>query len=182
MNAKYYLAICCTLIIGPLSAQPRSMEMLKSGSFVTYRLHHPLHDMESTSKDVVCVVNADTTTKEIKSVTAQVDVMTFNSGNSNRDSHAMEVIDAITYPDADFASTSIAQNADSLKVTGKMTFHGVTNNIVIPAVCKWSADTITVRGQFDLSLTEFKIDRPSLLLMPVDDALKFSFVAVFVLK
>lgn len=182
MNRKYYLAVCLLFLAGSaVLAQSKSLDMLKDESFVTYRLHHPLHEMESTSKDVACRITVDPATKEIKNVSAQVDVTTFDSGNSNRDSHAMEVIDAITYPEANFVSTSVAQTGDSVKVAGKMTFHGVTRDIVIPAVCQWSAGKLKVQGQFDLSLTEFKIERPSLLMIPVDDALKFSFVAVFAL-
>ncbi|HTP12644.1 MAG TPA: YceI family protein, partial [Bacteroidota bacterium] len=42
-------------------------------------------------------------------MTVRVDVTTFDSGNSNRDSHAMEVVDALTYPDVQFTSTSVVQ-------------------------------------------------------------------------
>jgi polyisoprenoid-binding protein YceI len=91
----------------------------------------------------------------------------------------MEVIDALTYPDVNFVSTSITQSGDSIKVAGKMTFHGVVKDIIIPAACTWSANKLKVQGNFDLSLTEFKIERPALLLIPVDDVLKFSFVVVF---
>jgi len=91
----------------------------------------------------------------------------------------MEVIDAITYPDVIFSSTSIIQNVDGLKVTGKLTFHGVTKEIVIAAATKWSPNRLEVNGAFDLSLTEFKVERPSLLGMKCDDTLKFSLIAVF---
>lgn len=182
MKTKYFFSICPLLIIvSPATAQTKSLEMVKKESFVTYTLHHPLHTIEATSKEVDCKITVDPATKEIKTVSARVDVTTFDSGNSNRDSHAMEVIDALTYPEASFVGTSVAQAGDSLKVSGKMTFHGVTKDIVIPAACQWSDGKLKVQGQFDLSLTEFKIQRPSLLMMPTDDALKFSFVAVFAL-
>ena len=117
--------------------------------------------------------------RTIKKVEVQVDVTTFDSGNSNRDSHAMEVIDALDYPDADFTSSSVKSSGDSLKVYGKLTFHGVTKDIVISAFEKWNGKNLIVKGNFNISLTEFKIDRPSLLLIPVNDALKFSFVENF---
>ena len=182
MKRKIFRFVCPILLIAsPVFAQIQSLEMVKKESFVTYTLHHPLHTIEATSKDVDCKITADRSSKEIKSVSAMVDVTTFDSGNSNRDSHAMEVIDALSYPEVDFMSTSVSQVGDSLKVSGKMTFHGVTKDIVIPAACRWENGKLTVQGKFDLSLTEFKIQRPSLLMMPTDDALKFSFVAVFAL-
>jgi polyisoprenoid-binding protein YceI len=161
------------------SAQTRHLDLVKEESSVTYRLVHPLHEIESTSKDVQYLLEADPSTKEIKRVIAQVDVTTFDSGNSNRDSHAMEVIDAITYPEVTFTSTLIAQVGDSVHVTGKLTFHGVTKEIVIAALLKWSENKLVVQGGFSVSLTGFNIERPSLLLIPVEDALSFSLVGVF---
>lgn len=147
----------------------------KEGSFIKYKLTHPLHEVEATSHDEVCVIDADTAKKEIKQALVQVGVATFNSGNSNRDSHAMEVIDAITYPAAKFLSDKITQKGDSLEISGKLTFHGITKEVTIAAFQKWGARSLEVDGKFDISLTAYKIDRPTLLLMPVNDDLKFWF-------
>jgi len=160
-------------------AQTKQVELLKDESSITYRLVHPLHEIEATSKDATYQLEIDPIKKEIVSVSATVDVTTFDSGNSNRDSHAMEVIDAISYPEVSFVSSSITQSGDSLRVTGKLTFHGVTRDIVALAASKWSPDKIEVRGSFVLSLTDFKIERPSLLMIPVEDALQFTFAAAW---
>ena len=159
--------------------QPTKLEMSKKESSITYKMVHPLHEIEATSKEADLEVEVDPSKKEIEGVSARVDVMTFDSGNSNRDSHAMEVIDAMTYPEVTFASSSIQPAGDSLKVTGKLTFHGVTQDVVCMVLPQWKSDKLEVHGGFVLSLTAFKIERPSLLLIPVEDALRFSFVAVF---
>lgn len=161
------------------AAQTKTVECSKDETSVTYLLTHPLHQIESTSKDIDCHIEIDLSKKEFKAVSAQIDVTTFNSGNSNRDSHAMEVIDAITYPDVMFSSTSIVQNSDSVEVTGNLTFHGVTKTIVIASAVKWLPNRVEVNGAFDISLTEFKVEQPSLLMMKCDDILRFTLVAVF---
>jgi polyisoprenoid-binding protein YceI len=127
-------------------------------------------------------VEGDIADKKIRKVTAQVDVTTFDSGNSNRDSHAMEVVDAITYPYVTFTSTSVTQYGDSLRVEGKLMFHGVTKDIAMLGTAGWMQNKLEVNGSFVLSLTAFKIERPSLLLVPVSDDLHFSLKAVFNLK
>ncbi|MCX6170546.1 MAG: YceI family protein [Ignavibacteriales bacterium] len=162
-----------------LFAEIKQIEAVKKESTITYQLTHLLHEVESTSKEAYCTIDVDPTTKEIKKVTVQVDVTTFDSGNSNRDSHAMEAVDALTYPDTRFASTSISQKGDSLKVYGKLTFHGITKDIVISAATKWTNNKLIVNGNFNISLTAFKVERPSLLLIPVKDTLKFSLTQVF---
>jgi polyisoprenoid-binding protein YceI len=180
MITKVNAVVCWLLIFGAVSgAQTKQVELLKDESSITYRIVHPLHEIEATSKDATYRLEIDPAKKEIVSVSADVDVTTFDSGNSNRDSHAMEVIDAISYPEVSFVSSSITQSGDSLKVTGKLTFHGVTQEIVALASSKWSPDKIEVRGSFVLSLTAFKIERPSLLMIPVEDALRFTFTTVW---
>jgi polyisoprenoid-binding protein YceI len=155
-------------------AQTVQAEAIPNESSISYTLSHPLHEMHATSKEVFFHIEADTSKKIIKSVSAQVDVMTFDSGNSNRDSHAMEAIDALTYPDVTFKSTAIHQNGDSLAVEGNLSFHGVTNNISMNGSLKWSSSRIDARGNFNLSLTAFNIDRPSLLMIAVNDTLHFT--------
>ncbi|MGA9363929.1 MAG: YceI family protein [Bacteroidota bacterium] len=169
-------------LVSAAGGQTKQVDLIKDESSVSYRLVHPLHTIEATSKDVVYQIDFDPTKQEIKSVSAQVDVTTFDSGNSNRDSHAMEVIDALTFPDVTFSSTTIAQSGDSLSIAGKLTFHGVTKDIFAAAVSKWSPNRLEVRGSFDVSLTAFNIERPSLLMIPVEDTLRFSFTGVFAWK
>jgi polyisoprenoid-binding protein YceI len=175
----HLLAVCLLVAAAGLFAQTKSVDVIKDESSITYRLSHPMHHIEATSKDGWFRVEIDPAKKEIKSVSAQVDVMTFDGGNSNRDSHAMEVIESIKYPDVTFSSIAVTHSADSILVTGKLTFHGVTQEVLMKGVAKWGDHKLDVDGGFDLSLTAFKIERPALLMVPVDDALKFSLKAAF---
>ena len=179
---KYFLLLCWLFNTVSVKAQSPKADLVKERSWITYRLTHPLHEIEATSKDATFQVDLDPKDKEIKSVSSQVDVTTFDSDNSNRDSHAMEVIDAIDYPEVDFTSSSIVQNGDSLSVAGKLTFHGITHDIVAHAISQWSQTSLEVNGNFALSLTAFKIERPSLLMIPVNDTLRFTFTAVFTIQ
>jgi polyisoprenoid-binding protein YceI len=180
MVIKLNLIIIPILLLTTISTgQTKKIQADKKESSVTYQLTHPLHEIESTSKEVNCWTDLDTAKKEITHSYVQIDVTTFNSGNSNRDSHAMEVIDAISYPNVKFTSTSIKQTGDKLEIAGKLTFHGVTKPITINAVSKWENNKLTVTGNFEISLTEFRVERPSLLLIPVKDELKFTFTEVF---
>jgi polyisoprenoid-binding protein YceI len=180
---RLLLAAGLLLLVGHgTPARGQAARLIKEESLVIYKMVHPLHSFEATSKDVTYRLEFDAAKKEIKRVEAQVDVTTFDSGNSNRDSHAMEVIDAISFPDVKFVSSAITQTGDSLHVAGSLTFHGVTKEIVATGSAQWSQNRLRVQGAFDLSLTEFSIERPSLLMLPVEDKLSFSFVAEFALE
>ena len=173
--AVVWMALAIAVSLG----QTKAVEAIKDGSSITYRINHSLHHIEATSKDGWFRVEVDPGKKEIKSVKAQVDVMTFDSGNSNRDSHALEVVESIKYPDVTFTSTSITQNADSIFVTGKLTFHGVAGDVLMKGVVSWSDNKLNVQGGFDISITAYKMERPSLLFVPVDDELRFSVKVAF---
>ena len=168
-----YVAWCILLAAAPMAGQVKTVEAIKGESLITYMLRHPLHHIEANSPDGRFRVTLDPTAKTIKTVTASVDVMTFDSGNSNRDSHAMEVVEALLYPDVSFTSTGVSESGDSIHVAGALTFHGITKNIVMAGTEHWSDKKLDVDGEFTVSLTEFHIERPALLLIPVDDALKF---------
>ena len=151
----------------------------KDKSSLTYVLVHPLHEIEGTSKDIDCVIDVDDATQTISHASFSADVMSFNSGNSNRDSHAMETLEALLYPTVSFESTSIVPNGSSLDVTGNLTFHGVTRPVSFSAVRTDSDGSMNIQGKAKVSLTDFKIPRPSLLMIPVKDTLSISFTMVF---
>jgi polyisoprenoid-binding protein YceI len=173
------LVLCVVAIAVVTNAEVRKVQADKSGTSITYHLVHPLHKVDGVSKDVDCSAEIDPAAKVFSSVSVAVDVTTFDSGNSNRDSHAMEVIDAIDYPEASFRSTRIDQRGDSLFATGQLTFHGITHDITIAARPDWSGSQVAVNGGFEILLSDYKVERPSLLLMPVENALRFSLSALF---
>ncbi len=47
------------------------------------------------------------------------------------------------------------------------------------AVEQWTNNKLTITGGFTISLTAFKVKRPSLFMIPVSDALVFTFKQVF---
>jgi polyisoprenoid-binding protein YceI len=171
------VAIWAILLVAgaAIAGQP---QLVKEQSSVSYHMVHVLHKVDATSSDVQYEVTLDAS-NHVTSVVAQVDVTTFNSGNSNRDSHAMEVIDAITYPAAGYQSSSVTQKGDSLFVAGKLTFHGVTHDIGMNGTATWAADTLKVQGRFPVSLTQFQVERPAFLMVPVQDTVWFDVNAVF---
>jgi polyisoprenoid-binding protein YceI len=179
-NVVFFCISC--LITASTIAQVKSVTSIKGESSAIYFMVHPMHKFDATSKDVVYTASLDINAKNIRTVSAVVDVTSFDSGNSNRDSHAMEVIDALSFPEATFVSTSIVPKGNSLIVGGKLTFHGVTNDVTATAFPEWGSGKLIVHAVMPISLTAFKVERPSLLFMPVEDTLKFTLTAAFPLN
>jgi len=182
MKKKMFLLVVAVFMLN-FTMFPQIMKVvnIKNGTRIEYKLVHLLHNIDGKSNEGVIELTVDTLKKNILDVSVSVDVTTFNSGNSNRDSHAMEVIDAISFPTANFKSKSILQDINNIKILGDLTFHGITNEIVINCATDW-ASILKVKGTFEVSLTAFKVERPSLLFIPVSDLLSFSFSAEFELS
>jgi len=173
------VGIALTLAVPSARAAGSKHVAAKDKSSLTYVLVHPLHEIVGTSKDIDCVIDVDDATQTISHASFTADVMSFDSGNSNRDSHAMEILEALLYPTVSFESTSIVPNGSTLDVTGNLTFHGVTRPVNFSAVKTDSDGAMNVQGKAKVSLTDFKIPRPSLLMIPVKDTLSISFTMVF---
>ena len=179
-NIALFIIIC--VVTSSAIAQMKTLTSIKGESSAVYFMVHPMHKFDATSKDVVYTASLDPGARTIKTVAAAVDVTSFDSGNSNRDSHAMEVIDAMSFPETTFTSTSIVPKENSLMIGGKLTFHGVTHDITAIAIPEWGSDKLVVHATMNISLTAFKVERPALLFIPVEDTLKFVLTAAFPLK
>ncbi len=156
-----------------------TLTAIHGASMLQYLLVHPLHEVEGVCKDLSCTVQYDDATHTITHASFSADVSSFDSGNSNRDSHAMEVLDALEYPTVSFESTAIRETGDDLGVTGNLTFHGQTRPIIFEATDSARSDTLRVQGSAKISLTAFGIERPTLLMIPVHDTLRISFLMRF---
>ena len=134
-----------------------------------------MHEFDGTCKDLECSAQIDDSSHAITKTSFSADVSTFDSGNSNRDSHAMEVLDALSYPEVTFVSTAITESASELTVHGNLTFHGKSQPVTLKANAHEAGKFLEITGNADVSLTAFGIERPSLLLIPVQDTIRISF-------
>jgi polyisoprenoid-binding protein YceI len=151
----------------------------KTKTEINYKLHHPAHEVEAASDALMVKIEYDQSAKQITKAIAQVKVTTFDSGNSSRDSHAMEAIESTKFPQVVFKSTGLKYSGNDVKIYGDLTFHGVTKNVTINATQKIDDNFLIISGSFGISLDDHKVERPSLLFVPTDEYLHFDFKATF---
>jgi polyisoprenoid-binding protein YceI len=151
----------------------------KKRSEIIYAMNHPLHSWTGVNKDVNSVILLDPATGIISQVAVSVKIASFDSQNANRDSHTIEVTEAIKYPLIKFNSSQIKQDGNKLTVSGTLNFHGVNQPITFVAEKKNIGSNIEVTGGFSIKMTQFKVDPPSLMGISTDDEIKLTFKAVF---
>lgn len=179
---KYFLISIMLLNTCWLCSQNLVLQSDKAKTKINYELRHPAHDVKAYSNELEVKIEYNKTTNTIINAIAQVPVKSFDSHNSNRDSHAMELIEAIKYPYARFRSTKIVDGGDSLTVYGNLTFHGITKNITIKGSKKIWSNRLVVTGKFAISLDAFQVERPKLLFVPTEEYLRFEFTSEFTIN
>jgi len=144
-------------------------------SFVSYEMHHILHTWVGTSKELNGVVQLGADGK-IEKVALVSKVSGFDSENSNRDAHMMEVTEALKYPTISFYSTSVVESKPGeLDVKGVLQFHGVNKETVFKATAASKGGAAIVSGDLIFLLEDYKIQRPSFMLNKVDNEVKVKF-------
>ena len=169
-------AAAASLVALLAAAPPGARDFTVSpDSSIGYKLIHKLHEVEGTAKGAQGSARllADGTVQ----VVARAEVANFDSGNGNRDSHMKEVTEAAKYPQVEFKGIGKgfvlpAQTPAKLAVslTGRLTFHGQQQPVTVTLEVTVGSDgKLKVDGTFPISLDAFKVERPSLMFIAVDD-------------
>lgn len=180
MNSLSILLLLALSSFIPYALAPKKLMADKSKSTVTYSMVHPMHKWDGVSRDVNAAMIYDEATKQIQNVAVAIRVASFDSQNQNRDSHMVETLDGIKYPNVTFTSQDIKPNADgTLTVNGKLTFHNVTKPITVQVTRREAGNQLMMTGKLDLKLTDYAIERPSLLGIATEDQFTLAFALAF---
>ncbi|MFZ9662186.1 MAG: YceI family protein [Chitinophagaceae bacterium] len=181
MNKLILIIFCFTILNTIAVTKPviKNSKIDKSKSTITYHMVHPMHNWDGVSKAVEGIVQYEEKSFILNKVAIVVKVSSFDSENSNRDSHMMEVTEAIKYPNVSFVSKSIKDDGTNLEINGDINFHGITKAILMKAQKKQIANHITVTGEFPILIEDFKIERPSLMMLKTDNEIGMKFLIEF---
>lgn len=162
----------------PAASPAANFSVATASSSVTYEVIHKLHKVRGTSKKVEGKARILPDGKA--QVMVRVPVDSFDSQNVNRDAHVKEVVEAARYPTVDIKATAegIALPATfpstvEKTFTAEVSFHGVKKQLQVPVKLSFdSADKVHATASLNVSFDEFKVERPSLMFVKVDDAIK----------
>jgi polyisoprenoid-binding protein YceI len=161
-----------------VAAQSTQLRADKTKSYIKYYAKHAVHAWTGISKEVNCVVQVGSK-GEIEKVAATAKLKSFDSENSNRDSHMLEITDALTYPSINFYSTSIVKREGEYSVRGVLAFHGKEKNIEFKMKEDSSGKERKFKGEFNFLLEEFDVERPTLFLVRTDNEVRVELFVVF---
>lgn len=178
---KYLIIILFTLstFLKVQAQDKKKIEADKKSSTLTYSMKHPMHDWEAKSKDSKCVIVYNNNSQKIEAVAVIAPVKSFDSGNSNRDSHAIEVLDALKYPNITFSAANIQEEGENLTIKGNLTFHGVTKPVELKAKKTLTKSSIKVDGAFEINMDDYGVEPPGLMGIKTNKEIKLKYSMVF---
>lgn len=178
MTSKKHLSLFFLLMVNLCIAQKETWTLNPENSFISYDAKHILHSWKGMNTNVKGVAKVEA--NKINQIAILTLVKDFDSNNSGRDAHALEVLESLSYPEVRFYSDSITVAQDSIKITGLFNFHGVNQSRSIAALIENEKNKKIIRGSFKLTPSDFDIKLPSLMMVKIENLLLFDFKLVFI--
>ena len=178
MTSKKHLSLFFLLLVNLCIAQKETWTLNPENSFISYNAKHILHSWKGMNTNVKGIAKVEA--NEMNQIAILTLVKDFDSNNSGRDAHALEVLEALSYPEVRFYSDSITVAQDSIKIIGLFNFHGVNQSRSIAASVENEKNKKIIRGRFKLTPTDFDIKLPSLMMVKMENLLLFDFKLEFI--
>lgn len=164
------------------AVEPTSF-MFSPDSTVTYHVLHPMHHVVGVSHELRGEPRLTDGSKPelVLPLRLTIPIRSFDSGNRNRDRNMLQVMHVARYPDAVLDIQSInwtSKRAEGGKTTaegtakGNLTLNGTTKPVDVQLSGFAEGDRLSVDALFSFLLSDYSIERPSLLFRPIDDQVK----------
>jgi len=158
--------LCAVLLLAALPLHAQNQYVLQQ-STLTWHITHPMHDVDGIShaakgKGVCSGGTCD--------FLVAVPLNTFNSGDSNRDLHMLQVVRGAEFPMV-VVRTQLAQSAlkaSAIDADLTIQFAGQTVHYShVPFHRTMHGKDVEISGTIPATCSDFKIDRPSFLTVPI---------------
>lgn len=128
------LAAVAVLLALPLSAETATWVIDGAHSSAGFSVRHMMVSKVRGSFDKVSgTVTGDLSNPANAQVEVTIDASSINTGNAKRDDHlrSADFFEIEKYPAITFKSKKIAKEGDRYRMTGDLTMHGVTKEVVL---------------------------------------------------
>lgn len=163
MNWRFLIA----LLLAPVAVPAQETQWVLDQSTLSYHMSHPMHQVDGVSHAArgkgTCHAGQCT-------FLIAAPVKSFESGDTNRDLHMVEATRGAQYPmvvvSTSFPESEIASS--TLNVDLEIQFAGQTAHYShVPFQRTGEGNSIHITGTIPATCSDFKIDRPSFLTVPI---------------
>lgn len=158
--------------------QAQKIRLNTAASKLTYHAKHIAHNWEGVNKKLqgLAVIEEG----QPKQLAIKASVRDFDSKNANRDSHALEVLEALRFPEVRYYSKSIEKTSEGdITIVGVLSFHGVEASKTVIAEYSSSNTGFRIQGSFNFNATDFGVSLPSFLLVKINEIIAIDYDLLF---
>lgn len=165
--------LCCFLFVSTYQSQEKYLT--KTGE-INFYSKAPLEDITADNAKVLSIIDMATGDMAI-----QMKMNEFTFKKALMQEHFNEnYIESEKYPKSTFKGKiedfkNINETKKEFTVKGKLTIHGVTNDVAIKANIVKTDNTIVVDGNFMVALKDYKVKIPKIVFMNIAKDIKVSF-------
>ena len=133
-------------------------------SFIKFFSHATIEDIAADNKKAAGIFNSAT-----NDIAFSIPIAEFQFAKALMQEHFNEkYMESDKYPKSTFQGkisdyTSSTAGVQNVKATGKLTIHGVTNDINVPGTIEKQGDNLLMKSKFKVKLQDYKIEIPQLL-------------------
>jgi len=177
MNRFITVFLLTSLYVNCQQAPQEKWILSKDQSYISYEGKHILHEWSGTSKNVKGVLIMEKN-QPIKTAIISA-IKDFDSGNSSRDSHAMEILETLLFPDVSFFGDTFTIGGERFNILGKIKFHSIEKNINVSGDWKETNEKIMLKGNFKIKPSDFEIKLPDFMLVKMENNLDIEYELIF---
>jgi polyisoprenoid-binding protein YceI len=181
------ISLLLILLVLPLSflcAETETYVAVPRLSTLTFDVSAQLHHVHGVGNRFSGTITGDPSDITTAKISMKVDPKSFDTENEKRDKDMREkCFEVDKYPFIEFDSTSIQADQKELKagepikatIQGTLKMHGLEKQLNVPVTIQLTGDTLTAEGDMAVVLDEWKIARPKVLFVQLQNDVSIHF-------
>jgi len=180
------LAAAMLVVAAARAQEARPLLLALDKGELSYTVVHKLHQVTGTTRKLEGLARLQPGGPTLVQVRAPV--ATFDSGNSNRDAHMREATHEPLHPVAEVKGTLPPvtlplSGPQDVTLDARVELNGIQQKHAIPVRLEPSGPrAVRAKFSFPISLDAYRVDRPELLLIKIDDRAQISGDVVFAVR
>ena len=176
---RYLLFSTFVFITNQIFSQSIKWSIDIKDSYISYDGKHFLHNWSGKNEKIRGVIVENIKEENFEQIALGMFAKDFDSGNGNRDSNMMELLEVINFPKIEYYSNKISQNKDKISFLGKLNFHGISRDLDINSDIKKTNKKLILSGEFKVSLVDHEVKLPTFMLRSIEKEVLIKYQLVF---
>ena len=176
---RQFLLFSFFIIANQIYSQSVKWSLNTDKSFISYDGEHFLHSWSGKNQSIRGVIIENLEEEKFKQIALAMFVKDFDSGNGNRDSNMLEILEVIKFPKIEYYSNRISLDKDKILFSGNLNFHGISRDLNITSEIKKNNKKLFLSGEFNFSLIDHNIKLPSFMMRSINKDVLIKYQLIF---